>query len=144
VKVSLIVRVVFDPPLGEPLVNPPLESLHVLVVDPPAGYWDQGGGGGNLDWFSGGTKTSLMLIPDSRFGFSLRYYDEQEDPWLSVEDHRRFSEWAEWNDEWYVSVALFVPKEKAWLAVKEFCLTGRMSPDIKWMLASEIPDDGNW
>lgn len=141
---GFIMRITFRPPLGQTIDSPTLEMLHDLVINPPAGYWDQGSGGGTLDCSMNGAKTSLMLFPDSRYGVYLRYYDEQENPWLSLGDEAKLLEVAECNDEWYVSVGLFVPKEKAWSAVKEFGLTGTMSPEVKWLPASKIPEGGNW
>jgi hypothetical protein len=137
-------RIVFRDPMGKTEENPKLEALHELIVAPSPGYWDQGGGGGNLDYMTDTSKMSLMICPSPQYGISLRYYDEQRNPWLSVEDEGKLLECTELYDEWYVSVGLFVPKEKAWLAIKEFCLTGTMSPEIKWMPASQIPEGGNW
>jgi hypothetical protein len=118
--------------------------LHDLVVNPPVGYWSQGSGGGTLDFSMDGSRTSLMIFPDSRYGVYLRFYDEQKNPWLSLEDETRLLEVAECNDEWFVSIGLFVPKEKAWLAVRGFCLTGKRSPELRWMPASDLPEGGNW
>jgi hypothetical protein len=143
-RMGLTMRIAFRPPFGEIINEPALEMLHDVIVSPPAGYWDQGSGGGTLDCSTDGSKTSLMLFPDSRYGVYLRFYDEQENPWLSLEDKAKLLEVTECNDEWYASVGLFLPKEKAWLAVKEFCLTGRRSLAVQWIPASEIPEGGNW
>ena len=137
-------RITFRSPLGQTVENPILQTLHDLIVNPPAIYWNQGSGGGNLYCSTDGSKTSLMLFPDSKYGVYLRFYDEQENPWLSLGDETKLLEVAQCNDEWYVSVGLFLPKEKAWLAVKEFCLTGGMSPEVQWMPAAKIPEGGNW
>lgn len=135
---------VFRDPMGKSEDDPKLEMLQQLIVNPPSGYWDQGGGGANLDYLTNGSKTSLMICPSSQYGISLRYYDEERNPWLSIEDHDKLLECTELYDEWYVSVGLFVPKDKAWLAVKEFCINGKRSSSIQWIAASEIPEGGNW
>ena len=137
-------QITYRPPLGQVLENPSLEMLRELVTNPPAGYWDQGSGGATLDCSTENSKVSLMLFPDSRHGVYLRFYDEEENPWLSLHDEAKLSEVIECNDEWYVSVGLFLSKETAWLAVKEFCMTGRRSPDVRWILPSAIPEGGNW
>jgi hypothetical protein len=137
-------ELIFCDPLGKTQENPTLELLHRLIVAPPSGYWDQGGGGANLDRVVGTSKTSLMLCPSSLYGISLRYYEEQRNPWLSVEDEGKLLEWTELYDEWHVSIGLFIPKEKAWLATKEFFLTGTRSPAVRWMSASEMPEGANW
>jgi hypothetical protein len=137
-------RLVFRDPTAKTEENPKLDVLHDLIVAPPPGYWDQGGGGAQLDYLTDASKTSLMICRSSRYGISLRFYDEQDSPWLSVEDEGKLLECTELYDEWYVSIGLFLPSGTAWLAVKEFCLTGQRSPKVQWMPASEIPDGGNW
>ncbi len=134
-------RITFHPPFGQTVESPALEMLHDLINNPPDGYWDQGSGGGNLDCLIDGSKTSLMLVPHSRYGVS---YDEQRNPWLSLEDETKLFEVIEANDEWYVSAGLFLPRVKAWLAVKGFCLTGKRSPEVRWIPASDMPEGGNW
>jgi|SRR5579875_1067090 len=137
-------RLAFRPPLGEDIENPAMELLHQLIVSPDPGYWDEGSGGGTVDYFTEQSKTSLMIFPHSTHGVYLRFYDEKNNPWLSLGNKEKLSECVECNDEWYISVGLFVAKEKAWLAVRDFCLSGRKSPEVKWIPPSEIPDDGNW
>lgn len=135
---------IFCDPMGKCEENPPSEMLRQLLLAPPAGYWDQGGGGATLELVMPNCKVSMMLCPSSQYGVSLRYYDNQGNPWLSVGDADKFGEVTELYDEWYVSVALFVSNEKAWSAVKEFCMSGKQSAELTWIPASEIPDGGNW
>jgi hypothetical protein len=137
-------RVVFRSPLGEEIENPKKELLQELIVNPKTGYWDRGSGGTTIDCYADQTKTSLMMFPHRNYGTYLRFYDEENKPWLSVGDEKELSRVVECNDEWYVSVGLFVPNETAWLAVWDFCLAGGKSAKVKWITPSEIPEDGNW
>ena len=137
-------KVLFHPPSGQTVQNPPLEFLHDLVVRPPIEYWNQGSGGATLDYLVGTKKTSLMLFPESELGLYLRYYDEDGNPWLSLRSEERLTEVVECNDEWYVSTGLFLSNEDAWKAVQEFLATGRRSSDVRWISASDIPEGGNW
>ncbi len=121
-----------------------MELLHQLIVNPGPGYWDEGSGGATIDCFSEQYRTSLIIFPHSSYGVYLRFYDEEDNPWLSLGNEEKLSECVECNDEWHVSVGLFVPKEKAWLTVRDFCLSGRPSPEVKWIPPTEIPEEGNW
>lgn len=143
-KERLIVKLVFQNPMGKTEEFPKLETLQKLIFEPPHGYWDQGSGGANLDYLKDTSRTSLMICPSSQYGIYLRFYDAQGVPWLSVEDKSKLLEWTDLSDEWYVSVGLFIQKESAWLAVKEFCSTGKRAPEVNWLPASEIPEGGNW
>jgi hypothetical protein len=137
-------QITFRSPLGQIIENPNMAILHDLVVNLPVGYWDQGSGAATLDCHVEGSRTSLLVFPDSKYGVYLRFYDERKDPWLSLQDETKLLEVVEANDEWYVSRGLFLPIDSAWLAVRDFCLNGKRSLSVRWMPASELPEGGNW
>ena len=77
------------------------------------------------------------MLPSEQNGFYLKYSDEAKQVWLSLEDPGKLTEVVECADEWYASVGLFLPKEKAWLAIKEFCQTGNRTDEITWIDPAE-------
>ena len=115
--------VTFDPPTGSAILNPEPELLRQLVLTPPEGYWLQGSGGATLEWSEGPTQATLLIGENEEYGYYLHYIRGEED-WLSLQDRANLDTTADARDEWDVSVGLFLPAEKAWLAVEEFCRTG--------------------
>ena len=63
--------------------------------------------------------------------------------WLSLGDRSRLSE-VVCPDDWKVSAGLFVPTDKAWLVIRQFCESGTRSNDIEWITPDDMPDDGNY
>jgi hypothetical protein len=91
-----------------------------------------------------GIKTEMLILPNDEHGFYLKFLDENGDEWFSLENRDRMAEWAECCDEWYASIGLFVPRQKAWIATKEFCLTGKRTEEIAWITPEEMPAGSNW
>jgi hypothetical protein len=133
----------YQGPNGES--DPPShEELERRIVDLPAEYWSQGSGNVTLQHDSG---AELLVLPNLAHGIYLRYYANRADAndvWLSLEDRNALERTAECAHEWYASVGLFLRSDRAWLAVKEFCETGRRSDRVRWIRPIELPDDGNW
>ncbi|MHC4405482.1 MAG: Imm1 family immunity protein [Planctomycetota bacterium] len=84
----------------------------------------------------------LILLVDRNLGIYIKYIDG-DNQWLSLHDRTRLSE-VVCPDDWNAPAGLFVPTETAWLAIEEFCKTGRRSKAIEWTTPAEIPEDGNW
>ncbi|MCR5168745.1 MAG: hypothetical protein K6C13_16260 [Oscillospiraceae bacterium] len=43
-----------------------------------------------------------------------------------------------------ISEGLFFPIDIAWIAMKEFIATGKMSLHLEWIIPESMPDEGNW
>lgn len=67
-----------------------------------------------------------------------------QEEWLSLEDSSALNQSVECSDEWYASIGLFLPIERAWIAIKEFLVFGAKTDLINWINSDEMPDDGNW
>ncbi|MNN93694.1 hypothetical protein D3C81_2121920 [compost metagenome] len=64
--------------------------------------------------------------------------------WLSLENELRLNQFVESSDEWYASIGLFMPVEKAWIAISEFLISGEKTDLINWINSEDMPKDGNW
>jgi hypothetical protein len=143
-EVGTMARVVFTGPTGTSIDNPDLDYLRNLVLSPPPGYWSQGNGGATFEYGAEQCRKQLLYLPNPRHGIYLKYCDEGDNEWLSLQDPTKLEEVAECSDQWYASVGLFLPPEKAWEAVAEFCRTGRRTDRISWIDPGELPEGGNW
>ena len=119
--------------------NPGSDELRDLIVNPnlPGREWGEA-----LITFVDALRTvSLIVLNEASLGHYLKY-DPSGDTWLSVGDRARLGDEI-CPDDWCVSAGLFVPTDKAWLAVSDFCSTGLRSLEIEWIRPSEIPPTGN-
>jgi hypothetical protein len=130
-------------PTGRRINDPSLDTVRQIILSPPAGYWYETIGVAALERYDGPSKKRLMVLPSEQHGFYLKYSDEAKQVWLSLEDPGKLTEVIECADKWYASVGLFLPKEKAWLAIKEFYETGNRSEEITWIDPAEIPEGGS-
>jgi hypothetical protein len=100
-----------------------------------------------LEFIDDGTwRATLLILPhvQDRLGIYLKFIGERSrDEYLSCHDRARLAEVAECGDEWYASVGLFLPKEKAWAAIEEFMRSGRRTGAVEWIRSTEIPQGGN-
>jgi hypothetical protein len=85
----------------------------------------------------------MLILPNEKYGYYLHYLDKAGNAWLSLHDPAKLRETAECADEWYASIGLFLPKDLAWIAVKEFIETGERSSEIKWIKPADLPEGGN-
>lgn len=62
--------------------------------------------------------------------------------WFSKGDMGRIREWVRAQHATPLPVGLFIPFDKAWLAVKEFMETeGQMPTSITWIYSDDLPDN---
>lgn len=120
--------------------NPAPDWLRDLILDP----FRKGREFGEalLTFRDGGRSAELILIADRELGYYLKY-EPTGDTWLSLGDSGRLSE-VVCPDDWKVSAGLFVPPEKAWLVIQEFCQSGTRSEAVAWTRPVSVPEDGNW
>jgi hypothetical protein len=140
-------RIVFQSPSGLEIENPEMKQLMGYIIEQFPQYWHQGHGGGIVDFYDGNNRhLRLLILPHDEYGIYLQYVKKgiNEETWLSLFDHMKLNTTAECGDELYASIGLFLPKEKAWLAVEEFCKTGERTEKIDWVSPSDIPEGGNW
>lgn len=142
-------RVVYVAPDGSSIENPELTELKDYILNRFPEYWHQGNGGATIDFYDeNGGQRSLLILPNDEHGIYLKYIIEEngniKETWLSLEDPEKLDETAECSDEWYASIGLFLPKEKAWLVVEEFCKTGERTDKIQWIDSADIPEGGNY
>ncbi len=141
-------------PGGKKLENPNLDFIRSVILRPTVAFWREGNGSAVLKFFTGQSAKTLLVLPsgksfdalatNGRLYIYLKYIEEDGGTWLSLEDADKLKEVDECEDEWYASVGLFLPPEKAWVAIKEFCESGTRSPQIQWIRPTAIPEGGNW
>jgi len=136
---------IFDPPSGPEMENPPLELLEALILNPAPGYWEQGTGNATLKWVEDHSSSELFILPNPQYGIYLRYLDSSGEASLSLHDPSRLAEVAPCSEHWFASVGLFLHPQEAMKAIREFCtLRGHRSDSIRWIDPESIPEGGNW
>lgn len=133
---------IFKPPIGDPILNPEMDSLRDIILESTGDYWSQGSCGASIVWSDGEAESEMLILYHQVHGYYLQHHDVGV--WLSLGDKSLLSKVVEAAGEWYASVGLFVMREEAWLAVEEFCRTGRRTSEINWVSAEEVPENGNW
>ncbi len=141
-------RVVYRGPSGKTIQDPEPEFVRQLIQEPTERYWNEGGGGADIEYVDAPPlKRTILILPNLNFGFYLQYSQLRDgkiiDTWLSL-NRDRLTEVAECCEEWFASLGLFVPSAEAAIAVEDFIRTGELSGAITWIQPSEIPPDGNW
>lgn len=141
-----MIRTEFQPPFGAMIENITIEQMEKLIIDDFETFWEKGCGDGSIDFYvEGKKKSTLMIEPNVKHGIYLNYTDHRtQEEWLSLNDMNNLDEVAETADEIYVSIGLFLPKEIAWIGIKEFLQTGERSKNIEWTTPDIIPDNGNY
>lgn len=141
-----MIRTEFQPPFGEMIEDIKIEEMKKLIIDDFETFWEKGCGDGSIDFYLDEKKQStLMIEPNVNYGIYLNYTDYRtQEEWLSLNDMNNLEEVAETANEIYASIGLFLPKETAWIVVKEFLQTGERSRDIEWVTPDVIPEDGNY
>jgi len=139
----------FETPNGSIIDEPNANDLRKNMIDNFPDYWHQGTGAAAISRFDNEKcKQELLILPSDEYGIYLKYLIVKNgrvvDEWLSLEDPSRLDTCAECSYEWYASVGLFLPIEKAWITINEFLISGNRSNQIDWIKPEEMPDDGNW
>lgn len=142
-------KIIYESPKGIIIENPNIDELKCAMINNFPEYWHQGNGSATIDFHDEEKgHLSLLVLPNDEYGIYLKYLKlvngRVQGEWLSIEDDQRLSETVESSDEWYASIGLFLPKEKAWLAIENFLKTGEMSEEIKWISSEDMPEDSNW
>ncbi len=134
-------EVLFEPRYAIRSVRDPDAAwLRDLILDPfrPGREF----GEATIKFRDGGRTATLILIADRELGYYLNH-EPSGDTWLSLGDPGRLAE-VVCPDDWQASAGLFVPPEKAWLAIHEFCRSGGRSSEIEWIRPEDMPAEGNW
>jgi len=133
-------EVVFEGRYAFPSIpNPNLVWLRELILHPSQ---EADFGDALLTFGDRQREATLILIGDPELGFYLNY-ESRGDTWLSVGDRTRLAE-VVCPDDWQASAGLFVPRNKAWHAISEFCTYGTRSQTIEWIRPGELPQGGNY
>lgn len=78
-----------------------------------------------------------VLMQYARYGGGVPRQD-----WFSKGDMSRIREWVRSLHSTPLPVGLFIPFDRAWLAVKEFMETeGQMPTSIEWVNSTELPEN---
>ena len=136
-------EVVFHDPAGNRTNQTSPDDLQPLVDGWPSAYGEQDSGDAAIQFREGGSEKALLILPNRPHGLYLKYI-EGDDEWLSLEDRELLDQVVECSDEWYASIGLFLPKEKAWLARREFCLSGCCADKIDWIHLLDLSEGGNY
>jgi hypothetical protein len=137
-KESATATVTFSPRYAIPEATDPdpiwLRDLILRPSEPGREF-----GEATITFRDGDREASLILIVDRTLGYYLILGKHE---WLSLGDRGRLTE-VVCPDDWEASAGLFVPAEKAWAAISEFCASGMRSDAIEWIRPSEVPAGGN-
>jgi Immunity protein Imm1 len=86
----------------------------------------------------------LTMVGNPERGVLLQYRKvgrEYGDVYYSKQDLKRLKEWVMTHDGDLMPIGLFVPFERAWVAVKEFMdKDGALPQSIAWIAARDVPD----
>ena len=139
----------FEAPDGSIVENPNIEALRANMIDNFPDYWYQGSGDAMICCYNNDkSESSLLILPSAEHGIYLQYVTKENGmvkaAWVSMENPSNLAAWTECAYEWYASVGLFMPLEKAWSGIKYYLETGECSPEIDWIRPSEMPEESNW
>lgn len=120
--------------------NPDMCWLRDVILDPccPGREF----GEASITFRDGRRVAILILINDRELGYYLNY-EAEDDTWLSLWDPGKLAE-VVCPDDWKASAGLFVPAERAWEAIHDFCLSGVRSATLSWIRPADMPEGGNW
>jgi hypothetical protein len=138
-----------ESPSGFVIHNPDINNLKSDMIDNFPEYWHQGNGAAAINYrIDDIFQYTLVVLPSDNYGLYLKYLIKENgrviEEWLSMQNPLLLDSIVECSDEWYASIGLFLPLEKAWLAIKEFLDSGEKSMEITWVTSAAIPENGNW
>lgn len=142
-------KIVFESPDGATVENPNIDELRLSMIDSFPDYWHQGNGTAIIEYFDDEKgQRSLMIFPNDEHGIYLKYLVMENRrvraEWISLENELTLNQFVESSDEWYASIGLFMPVEKAWTAISEFLISGEKTDLINWINSEDMPEDSNW
>jgi len=122
---------------GSEVAEPDVNWLRELVLNGDSEFWNSGSGQGWLR--DQDQKTELLLTFHEDHGFSLDYCDSRSTYFVSLGngDFTHKIKVYIGGDPEFLPTARFVSRKEAWLAIEEFCRSGRMTTKIKWGKRSE-------
>lgn len=142
-------KIVFESPNGTIVENPNVEDLWHNMIDSFPDYWQQGSGTVTIDYFEENMgHRSLLIFPNDEHGIYLKYLVIEnrrvKEEWLSLENPLTLNAFVETSDEWYASIGLFMPLDKAWTAISKFLVSGGRTELMNWINSKDMPEDSNW
>jgi hypothetical protein len=138
---------------------PAPEELQHYFLAPPGQRWTFGPGRNDcwglaaegadgtehLGANAGRIDIHLTMIGNFEHGVLLLYQKwggKHKDTYYSKGDLTRLNEWVWTVHGSLMPIGLYIPFERAWLAVKEFMETdGTLPKSIEWMADADIPDE---
>jgi len=129
-----------------PIMRPPdLEALRDIILRPDVPGREFGEA--TIHFGEGDERSVLLLLHHGPLGYYLHYFQHFTRPdradWLSLGDPTRLAE-VVMPDDWEASAGLFIPTDRAWLVIEEFCRSGRRSDKIDWIRPEDMPEEGMW
>ena len=136
-------------PDGLTISNPDIADMRTNMIDNFSDYWKHGNGSATINFFiDKKIQNSILVFPSKEYGIYLKYLyitdGKITDEWVSIENPMKLNVFTECCDEWYVSIGLFLPLEKAWKAIQDFWLDGNKSKQIYWINTADMPKGSNW
>lgn len=141
-----MIKTEFELPDGLTIENIEIEEMKKLIIDDFSLFWQEGCGDGCINFYVDDKfKSRLMIEINDEYGMYLNYSNcETGENWLSLSDINNLDNVVEAATEIYVSIGLFLKKEIAWKAIKEFLQTGERSNEIEWVDPHIIPEGGSY
>ncbi len=135
-------QVIFHDVHDHKVSNPNLEELrgHFLSLD----YWFSGIRDTSIAWIEGTTIREIAILSHRQLGLALYFSDTDGDEFWSLGDPARFEEKAVMGDGSWQAAGFFLSLEQAWLAIEEFCKTGKRTDKIAWIGLADLPDTDWW
>lgn len=126
-----------------------IEQVYSEIIDNFKDFYYSGSGAVITLYDNKTVIDTMILSPNLEHGIYIQYLENSKDArniktYLSVYQKSELDTIIESFDEIYVSKGLFLPKEKAWLAIYDFIVMGIRSPQIDWITPNDIPEGGNW
>lgn len=139
----------FISPNGLSIDSPDIDEMKANMIDNFPNYWQQGNEATSMDCIiNGKVINSLLALSSAKHGIYLKYLAMNGrkilDECLSLEDSSKMDTHVECSDEWYASEGLFLPPEKAWIAINEFLNNGSKSKEVSWINSKDMPENSNW
>ncbi len=103
-------------------------------------YWYNGTNTAELIYYNDNEIESQLLISIGDYGIFLHFINEKESK-VSLYNDKKLNEIYENLEDLGVSIGLYLPKELAWIAIKEFLETGKATDKIHWIFTYYIDNN---